>query len=156
MGILDEMLLIIVDNPIFDRVCYYYFKYFVFLTQNIINMSTLRFNAIKQSLKRKPITIEEKERRSSLFGKNVFNDTAMKQSLTKDAYKSVVNAIQKGSKIDRAIADQIASSMKDWAINKGVTHYTHWFQPLTGATAEKHDAFFETIGDDSAILEVGN
>ncbi len=118
-------------------------------------MSTLRFHAIKESFKRKPIKIEEKERRSSLFGKNVFNEAAMKQSLTKDAYQSVMNAIDKGSKIDRSIADQIASAMKDWAIGKEVTHYTHWFQPLTGATAEKHDAFFETIGNGSAIERFG-
>jgi len=118
-------------------------------------MSTLRFNAIKESLKRKPLKIEEKKRRSSLFGQNVFNETAMQQSLTIDAYKSVSNAIDKGAKIDRAIADQIASAMKDWALNKGVTHYTHWFQPLTGATAEKHDAFFETLGNGSAIERFG-
>ena len=125
------------------------------MTQIIINMSTLRFNALKESLKRKPLKVGEKKRRSDLFGQNVFNDATMKQSLTVNAYKSVSNAIEKGSKIDRAIADQIASAMKDWAINKGVTHYTHWFQPLTGATAEKHDAFFETIGDGSAIERFG-
>ena len=125
------------------------------MTQNIINMSTLRFNAIKESLKRKPLKIEEKKRRSSLFGQNVFNDAAMKQSLTINAYKSVSNAIDKGTKIDRGTADQIASAMKDWAINKGVTHYTHWFQPLTGATAEKHDAFFETLADGSSIERFG-
>jgi len=118
-------------------------------------MSTLRFNAIKESLKRKPLKVVEKKRRSSLFGQNVFNETAMKQSLTINAYKSVMNAIDKGTKIDRGIADQIASAMKDWAINKGVTHYTHWFQPLTGATAEKHDAFFETTEDGSAIERFG-
>ncbi len=118
-------------------------------------MSTLRFNAIKESLKRKPLKIEEKKRRSSIFGQNVFNETAMQQSLTTNAYKSVSNAIDKGTKIERAIADQIASAMKDWALNKGVTHYTHWFQPLTGATAEKHDAFFETTGDGSAIERFG-
>jgi len=114
-------------------------------------MSTLRFHALKETLNRKPVKIEETENRSSIFGANVFNETTMRQSLTKDAYKGVMDAIEKGTKIDRNIADQISSAMKDWALSKGVTHYTHWFQPLTGATAEKHDAFFETIGNGLAI-----
>jgi len=114
-------------------------------------MSTLRFHAVKETLNRKPVKFEETEKRSSLFGTNVFNEATMRQSLTKDAYKSVVDAVENGAKIDRGIADQIASAMKDWALSKGVTHYTHWFQPLTGATAEKHDAFFETIGNGLAV-----
>ena len=118
-------------------------------------MSTLRFYAIKESLANKPIVVEEKERRSDLFGKNVFNENTMRQYLTKDAFVGVMNAIQYGKKIDRSIADQVASSMKDWALSKGVTHYTHWFQPLTGTTAEKHDAFFETVGNGMAIEKFG-
>ncbi|SFZ92252.1 glutamine synthetase [Flaviramulus basaltis] len=118
-------------------------------------MSTLRFHAIKESLAYKAIVVEEKERRSDLFGKNVFNENTMRQYLTKDAFVSVMNAIQFGKKIDRNIADQVASSMKDWALSKGVTHYTHWFQPLTGATAEKHDAFFETIEGGMAVEKFG-
>ena len=118
-------------------------------------MSTLRFHAVQETLNRKPLKIEENQKRSTLFGENVFNEATMRQSLTKDAYKSVMNAIDNGSKIDRGIADQIASAMKDWALTKGVTHYTHWFQPLTGATAEKHDAFFETIGNGLAIEKFG-
>ncbi len=118
-------------------------------------MSTLRFHALKETLNRKPVKIEETGQRSSLFGANVFNEATMRQSLTKDAYKSVMDAIEKGTKIDRNIADQISSAMKDWALSKGVTHYTHWFQPLTGATAEKHDAFFETIGNGLAIEKFG-
>ncbi|HMR17553.1 MAG TPA: glutamine synthetase III, partial [Mariniflexile sp.] len=118
-------------------------------------MSTLRFHAIKKSLTTKPVLVEENERRSELFGKNVFNENTMRQYLTKDAFVSVMNAIQYGKKIDRNIADQVSSSMKDWALSKGVTHYTHWFQPLTGITAEKHDAFFETIGNGMAIEKFG-
>ena len=118
-------------------------------------MSTLRFHAIKKSLANKPIIVEEKERRSDLFGKNVFSENTMRQYLTKDAFIGVMNAIQFGKKIDRNIADQVSSSMKDWALSKGVTHYTHWFQPLTGTTAEKHDAFFETIGSGMAIEKFG-
>lgn len=118
-------------------------------------MSTLRFHAIKETLNRKPVQVEEKERRSSIFGSNVFNEATMRQYLTKVAYKSVMDAMQKGSKIDRVVADHISTGMKEWAITKGATHYTHWFQPLTGATAEKHDAFFETIGNGLAIEKFG-
>jgi glutamine synthetase len=118
-------------------------------------MSTLRFQALKETLNRKPIKIQENKRRSSMFGENVFNKTTMRQYLTKDAYLGVMDAIEHGSKIDRKIADQVSSAMKDWALSKNVTHYTHWFQPLTGATAEKHDAFFETIGDGMAIEKFG-
>ena len=114
-------------------------------------MSILRFSALQETLHRKPVYIEEKGRRSELFGKNVFNEQAMRQYMTKDAYQSVIDAIEFGSKIDRKIADQIAVSMKDWALSKSATHYTHWFQPLTGATAEKHDAFFETIDGGGAM-----
>jgi len=118
-------------------------------------MATLRFHAIKESLKYKAVLIEETERRSDLFGRNVFNEHTMRQYLTNDAFVGVMNAIQFGKKIDRNIADQVASSMKDWALSKGVTHYTHWFQPLTGTTAEKHDAFFETVTGGMAIEKFG-
>ncbi len=118
-------------------------------------MPTFRFHAIKETLNRKPLKIKENEKRSTIFGANVFNQATMRQSLTKDAYKSVIDAIEQGTKINRGIADQIAAAMKDWALSKGVTHYTHWFQPLTGATAEKHDAFFETIGNGLAVEKFG-
>ncbi len=118
-------------------------------------MATLRFQALKETLNRKPVKIDETDRRSELFGKNVFNETVMRQFLTKEAYQSVKDATLKGTKISRVVADHISTGMKEWAISKGVTHYTHWFQPLTGATAEKHDAFFETIGDGLAIEKFG-
>lgn len=118
-------------------------------------MSTLRFFAIKETLNRKPVVITEEKRRSEIFGQNVYDSKKMRQTLTSDAFVSLTNAIEKGGKIDRTIADQIASAMKDWALSKGVTHYTHWFQPLTGATAEKHDAFFETIENNGAIEKFG-
>lgn len=114
-------------------------------------MATLRFHAVKESLKRKSLEINESKRRSEIFGQNVFNELAMRQFLSKNALTSILEAIEKGSKIDRLLADHISIGMKEWAISKGATHYTHWFQPLTGATAEKHDAFFETIGDGLAI-----
>ena len=118
-------------------------------------MSTIRFNALKETLNRKPIEIKEGGRKSESFGKNVFNEHAMRQHMTSAAYKSVMDAIEFGSKIDRKIADQVASAMKDWALSKEATHYTHWFQPLTGSTAEKHDAFFETIGNGRAMEKFG-
>ena len=112
-------------------------------------MSTLRFHAIKETFNRPVIDVQEPERRSAIFGSNVFNNTAMRQFLTKDSFKSVQDAVVNGSKIDRSVADHISTGMKEWAIAKGATHYTHWFQPLTGTTAEKHDAFFETTEDGS-------
>ncbi|TDU42716.1 glutamine synthetase [Gelidibacter sediminis] len=118
-------------------------------------MSTLRFHAIKKTLDRKPVHVEEIERRSELFGRNVFNEATMRQFLTKEAFNSVMAAMQNGTKIDRSVADHISTGMKEWAISKGATHYTHWFQPLTGSTAEKHDAFFETIGNGLAIEKFG-
>ena len=115
-------------------------------------MSTIRFKALEKALDRTAIKIEEKTaKRSQIFGINVFNDDAMLQNMTKDAYKSVQDAINFGKKIDRKTADQIASAMKEWAISKGATHYTHWFQPLTGGTAEKHDAFFDTNSGGKAM-----
>jgi glutamine synthetase len=114
-------------------------------------MAILRFNAIKETLTRKPVPVEEKFRRSEIFGKNVFGEFAMRQYLTKESFNSVMDAFQNGSKINRDLADNISTGMKEWAISKGATHYTHWFQPLTGSTAEKHDAFFETIGNGAAI-----
>ena len=118
-------------------------------------MAVLRFDALKQTLNRKSIKVNENKTRSELFGKNVFDENSMRRYLTKDAFSGVMSAIKHGTKIDRKIADQVSSSMKDWALKKGATHYTHWFQPLTGGTAEKHDAFFEPIGGGLAIEKFG-
>ena len=118
-------------------------------------MSKTRFEALTESRNRERITIEEKGRRSELFAQNVFNEERMLQYLTKDALESVQSAIFSGSKIDRKIADQVAEAMKGWAITKGATHYTHWFQPLTGSTAEKHDAFFDLLPDGRALEKFG-
>ncbi|MGB0949541.1 MAG: glutamine synthetase III, partial [Marinirhabdus sp.] len=118
-------------------------------------MSTLRFHAIKETFNRPRIDVKEFERRSATFGRNVFNEQAMRQYLTKMSYQSVAGAIENGSKIDRSVADHISTGMKEWAIAKGATHYTHWFQPLTGITAEKHDAFFESLDNGTAIEKFG-
>ena len=116
-------------------------------------MANLRFQALKEASNRTSIKFEEMDKKSIIFGSNVFNDKAMKQFLTSDAHKAVKDAVQFGTKIDRRLADYIAMGMKEWALAKGVTHYTHWFQPLTGTTAEKHDAFFETSYDGSDPVE---
>jgi len=115
-------------------------------------MSKIRFQALNKVLNRVPVKVDDfGKKRSELFGMDVFNEDSMRQTMTKEAFNSVMSAIEKGSKIDRNIANQIAASMKDWSLSKGATHYTHWFQPLTGATAEKHDAFFDTLGNGHAM-----
>ena len=84
---------------------------------------------------------------TELFGSNVFNDDAMKNLLPKEVYKSLKRTIEEGVPLDTSIASVVANAMKDWAVSKGATHYTHWFQPLTNLTAEKHDSFIEPSGD---------
>ena len=109
-------------------------------------MATHRFNALQCVLSRTPNHVPPpSEKVSEFFGCNVFNNLAMREYLSEEVYDRVQESINKGAKIDRKIADQISSSMKAWAMSKGATHYTHWFQPLTGLTAEKHDAFFSPI-----------
>ena len=115
-------------------------------------MPKIRFAALQESFNRKPVTLNfSDERVSQFFGSHVFNEHTMRESLTPEAYSSVKEAMEKGSKITRDVADQVASAMKTWATKHGATHYTHWFQPLTGATAEKHDAFFEPTENGQAI-----
>lgn len=118
-------------------------------------MSVVRFNAVKESLSRPNFVINEKGIRSKKFGNQVFNEERMLQFLTKDALATVKAAIFSGAKIDRKIADQVAEGIKSWAISLGATHYTHWFQPLTGSTAEKHDAFFDILSDGRALEKFG-
>lgn len=109
----------------------------------LVSMSQLRFYALKQAVKRKPIKVEIPDKLSKLYNQNVFTDQMMQKFLSKDSYEHILQAKEKGKKISREIADQVSSAMKEWALSKGATHYTHWFQPLTGSTAEKHDSFFE-------------
>ena len=114
-------------------------------------MSTLRFYALRDAVNRPIVEVDQHSRRSDQFKRHVFDLKKMKQHLTRDAVQAVENAVIKGKKIDRAIADQIAVAMKEWAIALGATHYTHWFQPLTGSTAEKHDAFFHMSGEGDSL-----
>lgn len=112
----------------------------------------LRFAALEKVSERKPIKTEIPHGKiSDYFGELTFSDAAMREYLTAEAYRKVRNAIEKGEKIDRRIADQVAASMKAWAIGKGATHYTHWFHPLSGATAEKHDAFINPVDGGKAM-----
>jgi len=107
-------------------------------------MSTIRFEALKEIAKRQAKKVEYPSTKATdYFGINVFDKAKMKKYLSKEAYNAVVVAASGGTGIDRKIADQVASGMKEWAISRGATHYTHWFHPLTDATAEKHDAFFD-------------
>src|SRR5688572_16751742 len=88
-----------------------------------------------------------------LFGSNVFGDRAMKERLPKDTYKALKETIDSGKTLTLEVANVVANAMKDWAIEKGATHYTHWFQPLTGRTAEKHDSFIAPTNDGHIIME---
>ena len=97
--------------------------------------------------------MDRHERISDIFASCVFSEDVMRERLPKDVYKSLMNTIANGKEIDASIADVVAGAMKDWAIEHGATHFTHWFQPLTGVTAEKHDAFLTPVGAGKAIME---
>jgi glutamine synthetase len=114
-------------------------------------MSTTRFQALAELNDRKAVNIPTKGRISEYFGSNVFNYYKMREYLTDDIYAKLLGCIDEGKMIDQQTADHIAAAMKEWSISKGVTHYTHWFQPLTGATAEKHDSFFKPLTDGRAL-----
>ncbi len=107
-------------------------------------MATLRFKALESATTRSPNVVTSPEGKiSDYFGQNVFDKETMQKFLSKEPYKQVLEAIDSGQQIERNVAEQVATAMMTWAISKGATHYTHWFQPLTGSTAEKHDSFFE-------------
>jgi glutamine synthetase len=120
-------------------------------------MAIHRFRALEEGRNRPFVANEENSHKklSDIFGQNVFGHDAMRDFMAQDAFESVMSAIEKGIRIDRKMADNIAASMKSWAATKGATHYTHWFQPLTGSTAEKHDTFFEPVGAGRAIERFG-
>src|ERR1700743_2635483 len=116
-------------------------------------MSNIRFQALQTVLNRTTPEVKlPSSKISNYFNSSVFDKQKMKEYLSKDAYQVVVNSVERGEPIPRDMAEQVASVMKSWAMSKGATHYTHWFQPLTGTTAEKHDAFFEP-GEDGAAIE---
>ena len=117
-------------------------------------MSNSRFNAVEKASNRKAVeAITPTQKVSEYFGENVFNRKAMQKYLSKETYKALTYAIDNGVPIDREVANLVAAGMRMWALEKGVTHYTHWFQPLTDGTAEKHDAFVEHDGNGGMIEE---
>ncbi len=116
-------------------------------------MAELRFKALQEVFSRQPREVVFASNKiSDYFGIRVFDQQKMQKYLSKEAYESIKKAINKGTTIDRKLADQVAAGMRDWAIGMGVTHYTHWFHPLTDGTAEKHDAFIE-FGDYGGLIE---
>lgn len=115
-------------------------------------MSSLRYLALQElASEEKKISGYNGRKITSMFGSNVFTGRTIREHLSDEAYKSLMASIKSGEKIDRRMADQIAAGMKMWAEERGVTHFTHWFQPLTGTTAEKHDSFFTIKSDGTAI-----
>lgn len=115
-------------------------------------MSNLRFQALKNlQSEEKKVSGYGGKKITAMFASNVFTGRTMREYLSDEAYKSLMNSAKSGQRLDRRMADQIASSMKAWAEERGVTHFTHWFQPLTGTTAEKHDSFFTIKSDGTAI-----
>ena len=115
-------------------------------------MTNLRFQVVEEAFKKKPVeVIPPVERPSEYYGKNVFNRAKMYKYLPADIYDKLVDVIDNGARLDRSIADGVAAGIRQWAEENGVTHYTHWFQPLTEGTAEKHDAFIEHDGKGGMI-----
>ena len=117
-------------------------------------METLRFQVVGEAFKKKPLDVKAPaERPANYFGKKVFNREKMYKYLPKDVYEKMIDVMDNGARLDRQIADSVAAGMKQWATENGVTHYTHWFQPLTEGTAEKHDSFIEHDGKGGMIEE---
>ena len=117
-------------------------------------MSELRFNVVQEAFKKRAKEVENpKERPSEYYAKYVFNREKMFQYLDVKTYNALINCIDNGAPLDRTVADKVATGMKTWAMELGVTHYTHWFQPLTEGTAEKHDAFVEHDGKGGMVEE---
>jgi len=115
-------------------------------------MAILRFKALETVSTRTPQTVNlPTEKLSQYYGKNVFDKKKMKEYLSPEVYKGLIQSIENNSKLDTSLADSVALGMKNWASSLGASHFTHWFQPLTGSTAEKHDSFFDLDGDE--VLE---
>ena len=116
-------------------------------------MADLRFKALQEVFSRQPKEVNFPSNEiSDYFGLNVFDRPKMEKFLNREAFRSVMKAIDSGTAIDRKMADQVATGMKAWAVDMGATHYTHWFHPLTDGTAEKHDGFIE-FGQDGNLIE---
>ena len=119
-------------------------------------MAVQRFQALQDANRRKPVDVElPDEKVSNYFASSVFSWKVMRENLSVDVYTRLRTCVDKGGQIDRGTAEQVAAAMKSWSLGKGATHYTHWFQPLTGSTAEKHDAFFEPLADGFSMESFG-
>ena len=117
-------------------------------------METLRFQVVGEAFKKKPLDVKTPaDRPAKYFGQKVFNREKMYKYLPKDVYVKMIDVIENGARLDREVADAVAAGMKQWATENGVTHYTHWFQPLTEGTAEKHDSFIEHDGKGGMVEE---
>ena len=116
-------------------------------------MTTLRFKQLQEALSHKAIVINKNTRPVEEFGKYVFNREKMQKYLSKYTYKTLMDSVDKGNPLERVVADGVATGMKQWAIDLGATHYTHWFQPLNGGTAEKHDAFIDFAETGVGMIE---
>ena len=117
-------------------------------------MSTLRFKMVEEAIGRKAVEVKAPaERPAEYFGKYVFDRDKMRKYLPKACFETLMNTMKNGSPLDRETADCVAAGMKQWAQDMGATHYTHWFQPLTGGTAEKHDAFIEADHEGGVLEE---
>ena len=117
-------------------------------------METLRFQVVGEAFKKKPLDVKTpSERPAKYFGKKVFNREKMYKYLPKDVYEKMIDVMDNGARLDRDVADAVAAGMKQWATENGVTHYTHWFQPLTEGTSEKHDSFLEHDGKGGMVEE---
>ena len=112
---------------------------------------SIRFNALQNLQTSSGVLPESFTKITALFAENVFTHQTARQFLSDEAYKSLMSSIKSGQKIDRSMANQIANGVRAWAESKGVSHFTHWFQPLTGSTAEKHDSFFTLKSDGTPI-----
>jgi glutamine synthetase len=127
---------------------------FIYIRKKHQAMKSLRFKAINDlTTGQKEVRVEGSAKITAIFGENVFTIKTAREYLSDEAYKSLVGSIKGGKKIDRLVANQIAAGLRQWAESKGVSHFTHWFQPLTGTTAEKHDSFFTIKSDGTAIEE---
>ena len=117
-------------------------------------MANLRFEVVAEAFKKRPVDVlAPLERPSQYYGKYVFNRAKMYKYLPADVYAKLIDVMDNGIRLDRSIADAVARGMRQWAEENGVTHYTHWFQPLNEGTAEKHDAFIEHDGKGGMIEE---
>ena len=117
-------------------------------------MANLRFQVVGEAFKKKPLEVKAPaERPCEYFGKKVFNREKMYKYLPKGIYAKMIDVIDNGAPLESQVADAVAAGMQQWARENGVTHYTHWFQPLTEGTAEKHDSFIELDGNGGLIEE---